>query len=82
MDYMSAPVLNWHAIISTKKVEVELISDIYMYLLFEKGLTGRVLYILKRYSKANNKCLKSHGPKQISKSKNNLYVFLCPNFFQ
>ena len=46
------------------KVELELISDADMYLLFEKGMRGRVSHISKRYSKANNKHLKSYGPNQ------------------
>ena len=31
-----------------------------MYLFFEKGMRGRVSYICKRYSKTNNKYLKSY----------------------
>ena len=37
------------------KVELDLIPGIDMYLLFEKGMTGDVSHISKRYSKANNK---------------------------
>ena len=37
------------------KVKLELISDADMYLLFQKGVGGRVSYISKRYSKASNK---------------------------
>ena len=46
------------------KIEPELISDDDMYLFFEKGMRGGVSYILKRYSNANNKYLKSYDPKQ------------------
>ena len=38
------------------------IPDLDMYLLFEKGTRGRV-YISNKYSKANNKYLKSYDPK-------------------
>ena len=38
-----------------------------MYLFFEKGVRGRVFYISVKYSKANNKYLKSDDPKQQSK---------------
>ena len=31
---------------------------------FEKGMRGRVSYISKRYSKVNNKYLKSYEPNQ------------------
>ena len=35
-------------------VKLEKISDINLYLLIEKGLRGRISYIAKRYSEANN----------------------------
>ena len=38
-----------------------------MYIFFEKGGIGRISYISNKYSKANNKYLKSHDPRQESK---------------
>ena len=38
-----------------------------MYLFIEKGLRGRISYICKRYSKANNKCMKNYDPTRLSK---------------
>ena len=35
------------------EVELDLISDVGMYLFFEKGMRGGVSYISKRHSKAN-----------------------------
>ena len=35
-----------------------------MYIFFEKGTRGGISYICNRYSKANNKYLKSYDPKQ------------------
>ena len=61
---MSAPALSWDAMVNMAKVDVELISDAYFYLFFEKGMRGEVSYISKRCSKANNKYLKSYIPKQ------------------
>ena len=51
-----------------------------MYLVFEKDMTSRVSYNSNRYSKANNKYLKSYDPKQESKhiiysDANNLYGY-------
>ena len=49
------------------KVKIEFTSDPEMYIFFEKGMRGGVSYISNRYSKANNKYLKSYDPKQESK---------------
>ena len=50
-----------------------------MYLFIEKGLTGGISYIAKRYSKSNNKYMKNYNPKKPSKfitylDLNNSYV--------
>ena len=67
------------------KIELELISDLDMYIFFEKGTRGRMYYISNRYSKANNKCLKSCDPKQKTKhiiylDTNNLYGYVMSKF--
>ena len=49
------------------QVELKLISDPDMYIFFEKGMRDGVSYISNRYSKANNKHLKSYDPKQEPK---------------
>ena len=46
------------------KVELQFIPDPGMYLFFEKSMRGRVSYISKSYSKANNKYLKSYDQNQ------------------
>ena len=67
------------------KVELKLISDADIYTFFEKGMRGGVSYISKRYSKANNKYLKSCDPKQRTKhimyiDVNNLYGYAMFTF--
>ena len=48
-------------------IKLEKIFDIDMYLFIEKGLRGGTYYIAKRYSEANNKCIKSYDPTKLSK---------------
>ena len=85
--YLSAPALSWDAMLNVTKVELELITDPDMYMFFEKGMRCGVSYISNRYSKANNKYLKSYDPKQESKhiiylDANNYVVMQCLSFFQ
>ena len=71
--------------LSMTKVELELISDADMYLFVERVIRGGVSYVSKRYSKANNKYLKSYDQKDESKhiihlGANNLYGYAVPEF--
>ena len=52
--YLSTPGLNWDAMLKITKSELVLIP-------------GRISYISNRYSKANNKYLRSYDLKQESK---------------
>ena len=75
---------SWDAMIKMTKIELELIPDPAMYILFEKGTRSRISYISNRYSKANNKYLKSYDAKQEAKCirylhTNNLYVYAMFN---
>ena len=53
--YFSSPRLSWDAMLKMTEIELELISDIDMYLFVEKGMRKGISYIAKSYSKANNK---------------------------
>ena len=44
--YLNAPALSWDAMLNITKVKLELISDLDMYLFFEKWLRGWVSYVL------------------------------------
>ena len=76
--YFSSPGLSWDAMLKMTGMRLEKIVDIDMYLFIEKGLRGGISYIVKRYSKANNKYMKHYDPTKPSKfltylDMNNLY---------
>ena len=76
--YFSSPGLSWDAMLKMTGVELEKNPDIDIYLFIEKGLRGRISYIAKRHSKANNKYIKNYDPTKPSKDisyvdMNNLY---------
>ena len=83
---MSTPVLSWDAMLKMTKIKFELITDPDVYIFSEKGTRGGIFYISNRYSKANNKYLKSYDPKQ--QSNHDIYldanslVMQCLSFFQ
>ena len=65
--YHTAPGLAWNAALKVTKVELELLSDPDMLLMFEKGVRGGVSSIMHRYGKANNKYMgKDFDPKEPS----------------
>ena len=81
--YLSAPSLSWNAMLNMAKVKFELISDSDIF--FGKVVRGGAFNISNRYSKANNKYLKSHDPKKELKhiaylDANNLHGYAMPKF--
>ena len=56
--------LSWDTMLNMKKIELELIPDPYMFIIFEKGMRGGISFISNRYSQVSNKYLKSYDPKQ------------------
>ena len=52
--YLSAPILSLDAMLDMEKVDIEIIWDAYMHLLFEMGMRGGVSYTSKRSRKVKN----------------------------
>ena len=85
--YFSSLGLSSDAMLKMNGVKLETISDIDMYLFIEKGLTGGISYIAKRYDKANNKYMKIHDLKKPSKfitylDMNNLYGWAMSKYLR
>ena len=76
--YYTAPGLAWEVALKKSKVELDLLTDPNMRLLFERGMRGGVSTAMHSYEKANNKYMKDFDPEKPSKflvyfDKNSLY---------
>ena len=58
--FLSAPGLAWQACLKKAGVKLELLTDIDVLLMVEKGIRGGICHAIHRYAKANNKYLKNY----------------------
>ena len=66
--YYTAPGLSWDALLKHSRIRLELLSDVDMFNMFEKGIRGGISMISNRYGKANNKYMgEKYDPKLPSK---------------
>ena len=76
--FLSAPGLAWQACLKKIEIKLELLTDIDMLLMVEKGIRGGIYHAIHRYSKANNKYMKNYDKNKESSyiqylDANNLY---------
>ena len=58
--FLSAPGLAWQPCLKKTGVKLELLTDIDMLLMVEKGIRGEICQVIHKYAKANNKCMKNY----------------------
>ena len=76
--YYTTPGLAWDAMLKMTGVNLELLSNVDMLLMIEKGIRGGVSMVSNRYGKVNNKYMKDFNKNEPSKfltylDTNNLY---------
>ena len=77
--YYTSPGLSWDALLKIKTgVELELLTDLDMHLMIERGMRGGISMASKRYAKANNPQIEGYDPTQTTNyitylDANNLY---------
>ena len=76
--FVSAPGLAWQAALKKTKVKLNLLTEINMLLMVERGIRGGICHSIYRYAKANNKYMKVYDKNKESSylqylDVNNLY---------
>ena len=66
VKFLSAPGLAWQAVLKKIEVKLELLTDINMLLMVEKGIRGGICHAIRRYAKADNKYMKDYDKNKES----------------
>ena len=64
--FLSAPGLTWHACLKKTGVELEILTDNDMLLMFQKRIRGRICQAICRYAKTNNKYMNNYDKNKES----------------
>ena len=56
--FLSAPGLAWQACLKKPEIKLELLTDVDMLLMVERGIRGGICHTIYRYANANNKYMK------------------------
>ena len=63
---ISAPGFAWQAALKKTELKLELLTDIDMLLMVEKGVRGGICHAINQYAKANNKYMKDYDKNKES----------------
>ena len=58
--FLTAPGLAWQAALKKTEVKLELLTDIDILLMVEKGIRGGICHTIHRYAKANKKFMENY----------------------
>ena len=58
--FLTAPGLAWQRALKKTKVKLDLLTDIDMLLMVEKGIRGGICHSIYRYANANSKYMKDY----------------------
>ena len=61
--FLSVPGLAWQACLKKTEVKLELLTNIDMLLMVEKGIRSGICHAINRYAKTNNKYMKKYDKK-------------------
>ena len=62
--FLCAPGLAWETALKKTEVKLELLTDIDMLLMVEKGIKGEICHGIHWYAEVNNKCKKDYDKKK------------------
>ena len=75
--FLSAPGFSWQTALTKTGVKLELLPEIDILLIFEKGIRGGIAHAIHSYAKLNNKYMKKYN-----KNKESSYlIYLDANNF-
>ena len=66
VKFLSVPGLAWQAALKKTEVKLELLTDIDMLLMVEKGIRGGICNAIHRHAKADNKYMKDYDKNKES----------------
>ena len=64
--FLSPPELAWQSCLKKTGIKLEILTDVDMLLLVEKGIRGGICHAIHRYANANNKYMKNYDKNKES----------------